>query len=60
MDFQMLLVARLEDRLIRESAQWALVLTRFDGQLKTGILGPDGVRLNGQALQAQVQQRVQG
>src|SRR6266536_37072 len=36
-----------------------LDLTRFDGHLKTGDTCPDGVRLNGQALEAQVHQRVQ-
>src|SRR6266536_153924 len=31
-----------------------LVMTHFDGHLKTGDTCPDGVRLNGQALEAQV------
>jgi len=35
------------------------VLTHFDGHLKTGDTCPDGVRLNGQALEAQVHQRIQ-
>src|ERR671937_2328121 len=35
-----------------------LDLTRFDGHLTTGD-SPDGVRLNGQALEAQVHERIQ-
>ena len=36
-----------------------LRLTRFDGHLKTGDTCPDGVRLNGEALEAPVHQRIQ-
>ncbi len=43
----------------QRSAQWGMVMTHFDGHLKTGDTCPDGVRLNGQALEAQVHQRIQ-
>ncbi|MBV9896255.1 MAG: hypothetical protein JO020_18990, partial [Chloroflexi bacterium] len=51
-------VARLLDQ-YKERTTAALGLTRFDGHLKTGDTCPDGVRLNGEALEAQVHQRLQ-